>query len=597
MSSPMTESNTKYGSTKFDSFEYVINQLKMDNFWKSASALSEQIDEIVNPKPLEKKASFVLVHKLSNNEYELYHEYGKEASVINHTQLTELLSKESPELRKQKVANLEVNGTTILGNVFPRLGNVFLENEDTARLNEIEKQDFPPREGVFTINKIPVYINPSLNYLDGLPSDYKLIVGKGQWSLSKTIRNFRPLVAGSTTELSKEEFIRTKNLNHQAFTPKEGDVCVIYDNMNYGMTVPFKILAKFTDDKNLVTYKAMPLVGPSHPVNITFYGGTTAIKATSNDYIFPALYTTLCGIPERYNKRMIEELESKPTARLIRINIWDQGGFFSIDERNRKLGPFNKGEFIFTLINRYGLDEIQAENIHDKCKYERGCTFSVEEIMTEKSNRPEINMVPLIGMEKEAVDKIMKFAKRLSSIDLTKLASVEPSVLERGFTELDFIAHKYDERIGLVNHKEAAVNDADPNTTAGGTGSAMAENRAATAERQSGGLNGGRTIDSPQNNLISYLSSSTPTSKNIRDIIDYLLYLSVGKLRPEESVTLLNKINRSLRDTMNYLSKLSLLVKLERIPYINYTDVKTLLSDIDSFLSTLRTTTILMDTN
>lgn len=597
-SSSMSDIRAK-SSSNFDSHQYAIAELKKEDFWKSASEISQKIEQLIEPVIKEEKPQFVLLHKMANNEYELYYQYGEKPASINQEQLVELLSKEASDVRKQKVAKLETQGVTILGADIPRLGNIFIENEDTQRYSMFEKPDAPPREGIFTINKIPVYVNPNLNYIDGTPSEYKLIVGKGEYSLSKTVKDFKALVAGESSELSKEEFLQTlDNKTNQPVYPNAGATCVIYDSFNYNMTMPFKILFKAKDDKGNMMFKVMPLFGDDKPTNITFYNGTTTEKVGPHDFMYPIQYTHMCVLPDEYNKTMLEKLRSKDTASLIRVNIWDQGGFYVLSENNRKMGPYNKGEFVFTLVNRYGFSETQASNLCDKLHIQKNLTFSVESILTEKAERPEINITPSMGMEKEAIDHIMKFAKRLSSINFSKLASKED--FEKDFNELDYAMNSYDQDpddpINMKNLREidlykTAADVAQPQ------GPTNAEQRVNDNEQKMGVANNVKQFQNPQGNLINYLSNTTTVSKNTRDVIDYLLYLSVGKLRPEESVSLLNKVNKLLREVMNYLSKLNLLVKLERIPYINYTDIKTLLSDIDSFLSTLRTTTILMESN
>ncbi len=547
--------------------KFATEEIQSYAYWKSNPKLVEMCEN----KPWKSKSSSILIAQNDSDEWEIFTNDNTEGQIINEDQVERLLSTEKdPNVRMQKAASLQIYRSVIVGNQLNRDGNILMGPEDQTRLTRHEEPSLPAKEGIFFYGREATYINPSLKYLDGSPClNMALGVRKGKFDVSGDMTGFISYTGlGESADLSREELL--PDASHL----QPGDLLTIYNIQDGSCTVPFKLLMKYRTETGLLSMRVVPLYGEPSPILIEFYNGRYVKPVGDDTILYPILCSRVCALPPRRSSLavMMDTSSSHP----IHVEVVKGGSHsYSIKENGKFIRVHaNANSMIAALVYRYGMSLDQATAFVKDLSKTTSKRFSARTTNL-SPNGSEMSSVlyDLPVREKDAIRKGMKLASSLSSL---------PTIYEDdaiSASQLDSLFSSFMTKIGAVGGSPS--NDPTQNGQAAPTAGGNIPGN--TGGAQSGGLG-----------ILDYLLNVRPVSKDTQEVIDLLTYFAMGKFKKDEGLDIITKLEGSLLEVENFLCKLLLLVLFGRVPGMQYSDTKLLLSDLDSFLSTILSSRVLL---
>ncbi len=540
---------------------YFANWAK-DNctFWKQGKTASA-----ISPEEIQAVSRYAILVQTPEGAHELYSDRSADAMVLTDEQAGELFGAASadPYERAEKTASYLSNGVRMLGNVISRMSNIQLNYTPDYVDSDIPEPFLPSNPGVFMSNGQVSYVNPHMTYLDGSPYSYALVVQPGGYVLTKDLSGFHFIQAPESATLSKEDLLA------QVVPEKiqTGTVITLIDGKSGSASVPCKVLLS-TRTANNIMIRVVPLFGDVGPVNILFYRGTERKWDPLNPEVLLVPFTeTQIHVLPTYVKALGEiDMRKQERGKLHVIQIYKGGGHrYTVKEDGHWIGKsLQYGELAYRLIRRYGFGDAQAAKILKGLETERSKQFSVKYFLDEASTVA----VPT----GEVTDVEQLFARKVAGLaqglyDLDKTVSFE--VIDAG-NELD-------------NQLSFVLKSAADETNSAATNNATTPDNTGV---------GATTQARPQ--FMDMAAKQTPVAKDTQEVIDLLTFYSLGKFRNDEATEVLTKLEQSLKEAEGYLCKILLLTQLDRIPGHQYADVKVLLSDLDSYISSIVSSRVLI---
>lgn len=538
---------------------------------------SDFVRNLLEVPDIKIKPQYKILEKTASDRFIIYEPFGKEDGLeISKQEVLELFDKiDNHQERIKMGSDLGTNGYTLFGNVLNRNGNVLMRYRDpSSELTRDVKPKLPPRDGVFMFNNQVTYINPKVKYLNGDPSSYALGIQKGEFTLSKNFENFIDMNLPESSDLSREQLMAEKKLSHV----EPGDTLAIFSISESWVTIPFKVISVSEIKPGIYTLSVLPLLGPQSKVNITFYDRDNVLIASENDLYYPLLTSSLVDLNMRFNKYGGGPGYTETNPNHIKVNISKGGSYgYYISEDRNVLGNMSLPKTIFTLISRYGFSEAQAKRLLKDVDISKLAQFHVLEILTEKETVPQLNKLDDFPsfIEKEAIKATVKLAT-----ELMKYNSFPESVSKNAnllFQDMNVLYEN------TFPSKEAAEEL---------RGSESSEER---TQRNSQNLNAQHSpvTDNTQRS-IGFLMNSAQTDRTTREVIDLLSYYATANIRKEELAKITSELDKALADTENALCKVLFLTQMNKVPGHDESDVKVLLSDLDSYRSNLASSIVLL---
>lgn len=558
---------------------FTLSLLGNEDYWLNNKDISEVVHNITKPEPTQ----FGIVEKTAGmeNSYTLYSTRTPEGLQIDEEKLKTLMNMIEPDQRERttKTASLFSGDSVLFGQVLDRKDMVFLKpkfREEQRKEHSIYRSS-PQAEGVYYVCGDPVYYNPRTIDIDGEATDLKLIVGQGYHAVDTELNTSyeNPHTVDSAL-LTRDSLMKPSKGAY-----KVGDVIVIYDRVNTTVTLPMKVILPMRNDVGDLSMKVQGLYGNPNPILIKFYNGTNIVNR-GTEVLFPSSLSVIYKIPEttkdetdRGSSFGVNGDKIKSVSNIMVDITCGAGGLFDIYEDNKfKKRCKSKSELLYFLMTSYSLGLQQAKALGHRIKFEKTVRMS----LTKKVVIPEKNTTriePSMRV-KEALRSLIGLASGISrakfanAVDMVRLRKTFDSV----FTKM------------------AAAGDLSNGNTSGAgykpTGSARAgESAESQVGSQAGGSGKGQLLQ-------ALLQNSTPATRNTQEIIDLLTFYALGQYKEEESLKILIDIEESLKQVENSLAKTLLLSQLDRVPGIDYSDAKLLLSDIDGFLSRILSSKVLI---
>jgi len=555
-------------------YNYGIKAIQEYDYWKDNDSLS-----FINPKISIENVTpnFVTLSKSANDKYTVHSTVNPDGTMISEDKVTELFhTLTDPDERMSKIASFASSGHVIIGDILSRKGNVFVNEEDKSDYLSLKGPFLPAAPEIFLYGGVPTFLNPRVKYVDNTAaSSYCMAVRLGEFTMGKDFRGFKQRVERSTVAESLDDILPlAKDL-------EPGDLITIMQDYSKDMTIPLKVLIVKHDVHGNLTIKVQPEVGISDPVEITFYNGEKILKASDNLYLYPLLKSKIRHLPKKYLSQSQFGSAAYDTSKMHTVKVYKSPSSHYLFKENGNTFNYSSSKSFFTLVNRYGLDEHQANSLLKRVFKQGEVTLLIKRFLDEpdvlslNSQKEDVN---LSDMEKDAVNGAFKLATSLKN-GLSKVAEFmnqnqEPlSVLE---PTVDFYLSK--------------TAQFTPNQSTGGEqGQRRAENNLGRL-----GMTGVTADMGNESGLVQALARIPQTEKNTREMIDTLTYYALGKIKPEEKTNMIKELVKKLEDAESILCKLMLFTKLDQLPGQDYTDMKILTSDIDSFLTTISTTMILI---
>lgn len=555
---------------------FTLSLLGNEDYWLNNKNISEVVHSITKPEP----TNFGVLEKTANVEdsYTFYSTRTPNGLQLNDDQLKTLMNFMEPDKKERasKTASLMGGDSVLFGQVLDRKDMIFLKPtfREEQRKERTAYKSSPQAEGVYYVYGDPVYYNPRTVDIDGEATDLKLIVGQGYHAVDTGLDSFyeNPHTVDSVL-LTKDSLMKPSKGAY-----KVGDVIVIYDRIHTTVTLPMKVLLPMRNDIGELSMKVQGLYGNPNPILIKFYNGTNIVNK-GNVVLYPSSLSVIYKIPETSKAEgnlIRNEGANVKAVNNVMVDITcGAGGLFDVYENNQlKKRCKSKSELLYFLMTTYSLGLQQAKAISHRVKYEK----TVRIALTKSVVIPEKNTTrvePSMRV-KEALKSLIGLASGLSR---AKMANT-----------LDMVGLR--KTFDNILTKMAAAGDTSSGNSSGGgyqaTGAARAgESADAQVMSQAGGSGKGQLLQ-------SLLQNSTPSTRNTQEVIDLLTFYALGQYKEEESLKILIDIEESLKQVENSLAKTLLLAQLDRVPGIDYSDAKLLLSDIDGFLSRILSSKVLI---
>ena len=553
--------------TPTSAFVAYTQQFIKDNttYWKNSKSAS-----IVSPEEIQTMSRYAVLVMNPEGKNELYSDRGMDGVELTDDQVGRLFEASDPDPyeRSVKSASYLSNGVRMLGNIIPRTSNIQLNYTPDYIDSDIPEPVLPVNEGVFMSNGQVSYVHPRITYLDGTPYSYALVVQPGGFVLTKDLSGFHFIQAPTSATLSKEDLLP------QAVAEKliPGSIITLADGKANTLSVPCKVLLT-TKTANNILIRVQPLFGDVSPLNILFYRGTERKLDPLNPEVLlvPFTETQILLLP-KFQKQLGQKdpTEAHERGKLHVIEVSQGGGHrYTIKEDGHWIGKqLNYGELAFRLIRRYGFDDVQAAKIIKSLNFERRKQFSVKYFLDEATT------VAVPTGEIRDVDKLLA----------RKTATVAQGLFEIDKTiDSDVIAlsNELDDELGFLYEKYAANDNTDPQSQT-------------NADKGGNGPSGAAPPNNGRPQFMDMAAKQTPVAKDTQEVIDLLTFYSLGKFRSEESTEVLTRLEESLKEAEGYLCKILLLTQLGRVPGHQYADVKVLLSDLDSYISSIVSSRVLL---
>lgn len=530
------------------------------SYWRTSKSAS-----LIAPEEITTMSRYALLVQTPEGQNELYSDRREEPVVLTDEQVGGLLSQDSkdPFERAEKAASYLNNGVRMLGNVITRMGNIQLNYTPDYIDSDIPEPHLPANPGVFMSNGQVTYVNPHMTYLDGSPYGYAMVVQPGGYVLTQDLSGFHFIQAPESATLSKEDLL--SQAHPEKLQP--GTVITLIDGKSGSASVPCKVLLS-TRTANNIMIRVTPLFGDVGPVNLLFYRGTERKWDPLNPEVLlvPFTETQIHVLPNFVKTLGQLDSTNQERGKLHVIQIYKGGGHnYTVKEDGHWIGKQLKyGELAFRLIRRYGFGDAQAAKILKSLDTERSKQFSVKYFLDESS------VVATPTGEVDSVDQLI--ARKTASIaqglyDVDKGISAE--VVEAG--------QLLDTQFRFITEKCAGDE----------SGAASTSNTPQSPEQTQNS-----TSARPQ--FMDMAAKQTPVAKDTQEVIDLLTFYSLGKFRGEEATQVLSKLEESLKEAEGYLCKILLMTQLDRIPGHQYADVKVLLSDLDSYISSIVSSRVLI---
>lgn len=477
---------------------------------------------------------------------------------LSTEQLEKLFATEKNQTaRMEKAASYLTNQVIIMGNRANHFGNVQMSLDDPSRMSEFHPRPIPPRAGIYLQNGLPIYVNPNLNYIDGtLCSGKALVVGANKFNVESSIC-YEGTLLPDGADLSQAELLPEARRIHK------NAVYCLYDSMNQNVSVPFMVKVKMQDEIGRLILDVVPLYGQNDIYTIKFYEGSKVRENPDvpNTILYPTLTTRILCVPDIQGDFSTPIIDKKEEYFPIEVGISKGGqGIYSIKENNKFLGmQISFPQMVAKLVYRYGLSPTQSMELVKALDKEKVKVFRARHLL-QKTNVEDARSQTLPTQEKEALDNTIKVARKMASFPK------EIEISDDSFDELESLMEKC----------------------------AAEAQQTQTSQASQEPVNQGPTQSTPQSNITSYLMEVKPTTKDTQDVIDQLTYYAMGQYKKEDGIALLSQIEDNLRKVENGICKLMLLVQFGRVPGLSYGDAKLLMSDVDSFLTNILSSRVLL---
>jgi hypothetical protein len=536
------------------------------SFWET-----NHLHEAIAPAEIKPQSNYQVVVRRDDGAHDLFTDRSENALVIDDDQLSmlfDIASNNDPYEKTQKAASYLKQGVSTLGQLIPRTGNITTSYTPDYLNSDIPEPSLPVSEGLIIYNKQAVYCNPLVTYLDGTPYSYALAVQPGKYTLTKDLTGFHSMTPPDGAELSKEDLLP------QAHPDKlmKGQTITFYDGRDRTTTVPCKVLHVSRTPNNIMIH-VQPLFGPVEPVKVLFYRGTVKKFDPINPDVLlvPFVETQVLILPSYQVKGLQDPEVPQQRGNLHKIEIQKGGGHkFSIKEDNHYVRrQFNYGDLVYRLIRRYGFGDAQAAKLIKSMDTERVKHFEIK-VFLDESTMIAVPTGQITPEEKENAHKFASVAQGLFDVN-------------KGLTNADIkSAGEMDIKLEfLVDQIEKSAADGPP-----------PQNPDPNANQA-----GPKDPAAPQSGRPGFMdaaSKQSPVAKDTQELIDTLTYYSLGKFKGDEAGEVLSKLENSLKESEGYLCKILLLTQMGRIPGHQYSDVKVLLSDMDSYIASIVSSRVLL---
>jgi hypothetical protein len=536
------------------------------DFWKS----SQELTNIINPAPINPVSRYNLIVKTDEGTHKLYTDRSEDPVVLSDTQLASVLEEAFPEPfeRQQKAASYIHEGVKLLGNVMSREGNIRMSYSPDYLDTAIPEPVLPHNEGIVLFHKQVTYCNPKVTYLDGTPYSYALAVQPGRFTLIKELAGFHAINTPDGSHLTKEDLMPQAHPDRLM----RGQVVTLYDGRDGTTTIPVKVLHVSRTPNNILI-KVQPLFGPVEPVNILFYRGQIK-KFDPLDpsvLLVPFVETQIMVLPRYAEEGFVDPTNSivGEPGKMHTIVIQKGGGnLFALMEDNHYVQKrFDYGSLVYRLIRRYGFGDAQAAKLLKSLNVERSKQFEVKFFLDE-ATRVAVPTGKVTPEERNLAQKFASIGQGLYTAN-SGLSTDDIRSADELNIKLEFFVDSIE--------KEAADEKPQQGQNA----------------QQAGPAN----PTAPQSGRPGFMdmaAKQTPVAKDTQELIDLLTYYSLGKFRGDEAGEVLTKLEESLKEAESHLCKILLLTQLGRVPGHQYSDVKVLLSDMDSYISSIVSSRVLL---
>lgn len=542
------------------------------DFWVNTKSAS-----VVNPPILKPTSRYsLLVMNPDTDQAELFTDKSASALPLSDEQVGVLFSQAFPDpvARLEKTANFMKDKLSLLGSIYPREGNIFFKPhpgmKDTTE-KSMEKE-MPKREGIFLIDNDIAYVNPHVTYLDESPYNYGLRVQLGGCNLTKNIKGFLSTNLPDASRLTKEDLVPQVVPEKLA----RNQIITIFNGKTGTVSIPCKVLQISKTVQN-TAIRVSPLFGDPSPVTLLFYRGTQRYQDPLNPavYLVPFNETQLLLLPPLNKDLGIPPANASIDEHSTQVVITKGGGhLYNIQEGATYVQKrFSYGDLAFRLIRRYGFDEAQAAKMIKSLDTEKRRVFNIKYFLDELGDVATPN-TELSDAQKTLAQKTASVAQGIFNLNKTVTGELVKS------------AHDLDLKMDYILTTKLGAADASNTANGGDTTSADARQPSSTTPPSSG-----------RPGFMDMAAKQTPVAKDTQELLDLLTFYSLGKFRGDEATDILNKLENSLSEAEGYLCKVLLLTQLNRIPGHQYSDVKILLSDLDSYISSIVSSRVLLANN
>ena len=529
-------------------------------------------------------SGYVYMVKTSSDRVELYSPQKPEGAVLTVEDVKPLFNQVSDQtVRAEKVAGFLSGYPVILGNFFPTNNNVLVDFNHFKGVSEHSHHPkLPAGEGIFATGNGPVYINPVTRNTDMTASRYALGVGWGYYKVTTDFGRFKSDYGTEGNLPSREELIpQTKDI-------EMGKVYSLYNDKHTWMTLPFVVENKVVDEKKNIAITVRQTTGNYTSITYAFKDVEEPVKVREDYFIMPALYSSIVSIPDEYSPVIMEtpKCDEVDYKAYMPVEVYCNGTTYSfVEDGVNVLGPFNRNKASFTLMNHYGISKDQAENlITQVAKILRIRLVMPRRGGIHETPSPQLTInqeVP--SREKEALRTLVKLASRLLKYsDSEADFGAKTDYLNKRASLQKLLNGEISQISGI---KFAATETNDPQQS---QSPRVAENNARM------GGNGPVRQEPSRPGVLDSLLNSTSIEKNTRDVIDKLLFYYNNKIRTQEGLNLMSELNEKFSEIENALCMNLLLIQMDQLPGQSYNEVRTLLADIDSFLSSVSSSKVLI---
>jgi hypothetical protein len=568
-----------------DRFNYASEVLDAYNYWKESNDIRRVLNKTANTELPESISSFVTLSKTASGKNIVYAKEFPEGKVVTNDEVTNLFRTVGDySQRMEKFANFTNNNHVLFGDVISTQGNVFTSERSkyTHAISHHQNMPIPKVADIYMYNGIPTYFNPNVKKVDGTSAgNYCLAARLGDFTVGKDFNGFRYRNESSSVAVDLNQILPV--IKDKAID--KNDLIVLLEKHDRNITVPLRVIFVEYGLQGEVTLKVRPEIGTDAVYTIKFFNGTKILQANDNTFLYPILDHQIRHLPERFVKeyefkRSSEQHFKHHTVKILKGSHLN----YCIKEDNNSSFTIPEEKAFFMLINKYGLDDKQAIATLKKV-FTAGETILLVKRYSDEVNIDELNSkkgydsMSISPMEKEAINSTIKLASTLSDG-----AGKITEFLNSNADKLQF-------HDGVVESWLSKTAGYNPNSSSGGEPGQQRSQDNATRSGMAGTTSG---LDNGGGGLLQSLIRIPQTEKNTREIIDLLTYYALGKIRPEEKTNIIKQLTTELESSENLICKLMLFNQLDQIPGQDYTDLKILVSDIDSYLTALSSTMLLI---